>query len=131
MAEPLWVSAGKYLRKLYIYIFQLSSNPAFYRYPRHIQIYSPKIYASMFMAALLIMAQHQNNPHVIQQNGRINIVYLYKRTLFTDETKWIITPANNMGEFYNKMLRERSQTWKNTFSTILFIWSSKTGKIKC
>ena len=64
----------------------------------------------MFMAALLIMAQHQKNPHVIQQNGRINIVYLYKRTLFTDENKWIITPANNMDKFYNKKLRERSQT---------------------
>lgn len=75
----------------------------------------------MFMAALLIMAQHQKNPHVIQQNGRINIVYLYKRTLFTDENKWIIIPADNMGEFYNKMLIERSQTLKNTFSTILFI----------
>lgn len=75
----------------------------------------------MFMAALLIMAQHQKNPHIIQQNGRINIVYLYKRTLFMDENKWIITPANNMGEFYNKMLIERSQTLKNTFSTILFI----------
>ena len=126
VAEPLWVSARKYLQKLcvYIYIYIYSNYPVillFDRYPRHIQIYSPKIYASMFMAALLIMAQHQKNPHIIQQNGRINIVYLYKRTLFMDENKWIITPANNMGEFYNKMLIERSQTLKNTFSTILFI----------